>query len=47
MLICLLNFHIYYSSNQKLTLAYQQMSVDYEKLKQEDVEKTSKLQDLT
>lgn len=29
-----------------MTLAHQQMSSDYEKLKQEDAEKSSKLQDL-
>lgn len=29
-----------------MTLAHQQMSSDYEKLKQEDAEKSAKLQDL-
>ncbi|XP_050079836.1 kinesin heavy chain isoform X1 [Anopheles maculipalpis] len=33
-------------TNQKLTLAHQQMTVDYEKLKQEEQEKSSKLQTL-
>ncbi|XP_055709588.1 kinesin heavy chain [Phlebotomus papatasi] len=32
--------------NQKLTLAHQQMSSDYEKLKQEEADKSSKLQEL-
>ncbi|XP_053678832.1 kinesin heavy chain [Anopheles nili] len=33
-------------TNQKLTLAHQQMTADYEKLKQEEQEKSSKLQTL-
>lgn len=37
-------FH--FSFNQKMTLAHQQMNSDYEKLKQEDAEKSAKLQDL-
>ncbi|XP_055305257.1 kinesin heavy chain [Sitodiplosis mosellana] len=32
--------------NQKMTLAHQQLSSDYEKLKQEEAEKSTKLQDL-
>ncbi|GAB0093254.1 Kinesin-like protein [Sergentomyia squamirostris] len=32
--------------NQKLTLAHQQMSADYEKLKQEETDKSNKLQEL-
>lgn len=32
--------------NQKLTLAHQQMSADYDKLKQEEAEKSAKLQDI-
>lgn len=36
----------YYSFNQKMTLAHQQLSTDYEKLKQEETEKSTKLQDL-
>lgn len=39
-------FVFIFSFNQKLTLAHQQMSADYEKLKQEDTEKTAKLQNL-
>lgn len=35
-----------YSVNQKLTLAHQQTSNDYEKLKQEEAEKSAKLQEL-
>lgn len=41
-----IQFFFFYSFNQKLTLAHQQMSSDYEKLKQEDAEKSAKLQDL-
>lgn len=35
-----------FSSNQKLTLAQQQLQADYEKLKAEEVEKSNKLQEL-
>lgn len=42
-----MNFLIFlYSINQKLTLAHQQMSADYDKLKQEEAEKSAKLQDI-
>lgn len=37
---------LFYSSNQKLTLAQQQLQTDYEKLKTEEAEKSGKLQDL-
>ena len=32
--------------NQKFTLAHQQMQVDYERLKQEEADKSAKLQEL-
>lgn len=41
-----MKFSIYFSFNQKMTLAHQQLSSDYEKLKQEETEKSTKLQDL-
>lgn len=37
----------HYSLNQKLTLTHQQMAADYEKLRQEETSKSSKLQELT
>lgn len=36
----------YFSSNQKLTLAQQQLQADYEKVKAEETEKSNKLQEL-
>lgn len=39
-------FCFYYSLNQKLTLAQQQLIADYEKLKQDEAEKSNKLQEL-
>lgn len=39
-------FHLFFSSNQKLTLAQQQLQADYEKVKAEESEKSNKLQDL-
>lgn len=36
-----------YSLNQKLTLTHQQMAADYERLRQEETAKSSKLQELT
>lgn len=35
-----------FSTNQKYTLAHQQLQQEYEKLKQEETEKSSKLQEL-
>lgn len=35
-----------FSFNQKLTLTHQQMTADYEKLRQEETDKSSKLQEL-
>lgn len=35
-----------FSFNQKMTLAHQQLNTDFEKLKQEEADKSSKLQDL-
>ena len=42
----ILNIYFLYSINQKLTLAHQQTSNDYEKLKQEEAEKSARLQEL-
>lgn len=42
----LLKFFFNFSVNQKLTLAHQQMSNDHEKLKQEEAEKSARLQEL-
>lgn len=44
-----MNFNICFytcSSNQKLTLAHQQMTADYEKLRQEEADKSTRLQEL-
>lgn len=43
-LIALLSY--VHSFNQKLTLTHQQMTTDYEKLRQEETDKSSKLQEL-
>lgn len=39
-------FLLHFSTNQKLSLAHQQMTADYEKLRQEEAEKSAKLQEL-
>lgn len=39
-------YNSFFSNNQKLTLAQQQLQSDYEKVKQEESEKSQKLQEL-
>ena len=40
-------FVMFYSTNQKLSLALEKLQVDYDKLKQEESEKSQKLQELS
>lgn len=44
--VYLIRVFFFHSVNQKLTLAHQQTSNDYEKLKQEEAEKSNRLQEL-